>query len=75
MVVCPSEAYNHEGNIALVVLRNDSRRGDHSYILMKKNENSKFQLSRKNDPTLHQASLSNIYIYQLLNIETKKNLL
>lgn len=58
----------------MVVLRNDTRKGDQSYVLMKKNENSKFQLSRKNDSNLQPTCLSNIYIYQLLNIETKKNL-
>lgn len=41
---------------------------------MKKNENSKFQLARKNQHSIHPSSLSNVWVYQLLNIETRKNL-
>lgn len=37
VVISPAETYNHEGNIALVVLRNENRKGDQSYVLMKKN--------------------------------------
>ncbi len=48
MLITPAEAYNLEGNVAMIVLRNDSRKGDDSYILMKKNESSKFELARKN---------------------------
>lgn len=68
VVISPAEAFNHEGNIALVVLRNDSRKGEESYILMKKNENSKFRLARKNEHNIHPSSLSNVWVYQLLNI-------
>lgn len=58
----------------MVVFRNEGRKSDQSYVFMKKNESSKFTLSRKNSHNIPANSISNIYIYQLMNIETKKNL-
>ena len=74
VIFSPSELYNREGSISLCIQKPDGLRPNRSHVLMKKNEHSNFLISRKNSPSLSSGSVSNIHIYQLSNIETRKNL-
>ena len=70
--ICPASMKNREGNMAMVLLKGDSRNLNRSFVCMKKNEQTSFYFCRKSLQQKYRQSVTNLQVYQLMNVETKK---